>query len=860
MSVVKREPCLVCGSQDNLITHDNGSVWCYTPDCAQNKDRNKYCESSSVLSNLNTEAKSKSVSRLVEGTYSAIPIRRISQKTCEFFNYTMGVEPNDYLAIKMGTNGHSCQYANYNGAQKVRSKDKKLYWRGSVENVTLFGKQKWNNSSNSIIITEGEIDALSIGEAQDCKWPVVSLPNGASSARKALRSELDWLLGFKTIILCFDSDEAGKAATESCVDLFPAGKLKIASLSGKDASEVLCKGGFEELNRIVFTAQEYRPDGIVKLCDMDRKKLFQPKPRGYSIPFPLWDDATRGAPPGRITTFYAKTGIGKTTTFKEIMLHQTKKYPELKVAGIFLEESLNTTTEYLLAMSNNIISWKVNENPSLLTEEQQIKAFDNLKNVELYDHFGSQDPERLLNIIDYWAANGVKIVYLDHITMVFSGLKSGREGERKEIDNFVTSLRSLVERTQIHLFTATQLKRRDRDKDGEGNEILSEDDARGCVDSETEFLTPFGWKKIKDYDACDRIGIYQKENESIQFEIPKKYIKKPVDKFYHLKSIRGIDQVISPEHRLVFQWGNKGRNKNLQESLASDYYSKHIKSTWGHRGRFRTTFNTCVEEIIDKQTELEIRLALAYQADGTLSNRKLCHVFKFKKERKYNRLKNLLIQANIYFKDYGKFNCGQFCIETLLPIADKDLNYGFNISKQLANIVIDEIKYWDGELTTGRYFSTNKLNINFIQYCYALCGIRSVIGKRKAKNKNQKDVYRVSPSKNNTVCLANKDKKIEINDFLEHNGFKYCFVTSSSYWVARRNGKIFITGNSGSIEQISDFIIFLNRNKRGERPNEIDVEINKNRYTGIEGKVDVLEWNGETGRLLPKKIDKEDMY
>jgi len=459
--MVTKAPCDTCGSKDNLTTHDDGGVWCYTPECPSNNDRYR------LQKHIERNYKQTD---LVSGTFSAIPVRRISQRTCEFFNYQVGVDK-----------GETVQIANYGSTcQQIRTKDKKFYFKGDTSKLTLWGKEKWNNTSNAIIITEGQIDALSIAESQDCKWPVVSLPNGAASARKSLQAELDWLLGFKSIILCFDNDDAGKVAIQSCVDLFPPGKLKIASLSEKDANECLCKGKIEELTKIVWNAQEYRPDGLISLKDVKVESLFKKKKSGYRICYPLLNDAMRGLPPGRITTFYGLTGRGKTTTFKEILLGLTEDYPNLKVAGIFLEEDKDVTNEYLIAMRHNIAAWKVKEDSSLLSLEDKQKAHKMLSNLYLYDHFGSIDPKRLINILEYMTTSlGIEIVILDHLSMIFSGIESHQQNERSTIDNFMTMLRSMVERTGLHVITATQLKRRNRDKDSEGDEIITEEDARG---------------------------------------------------------------------------------------------------------------------------------------------------------------------------------------------------------------------------------------------------------------------------------------------------------------------------------------------------------------------------------------------
>src|SRR5260221_7421371 len=103
MSILKRESCNICGSQDNLVTHENGSIWCYTPGCEGNKKIKNVFEDNSILD-----------SNLLQGSFSALPLRRISQRTCEFFNYQVGTDKQ----------GRGVQIANYEKSQKVRTKDK----------------------------------------------------------------------------------------------------------------------------------------------------------------------------------------------------------------------------------------------------------------------------------------------------------------------------------------------------------------------------------------------------------------------------------------------------------------------------------------------------------------------------------------------------------------------------------------------------------------------------------------------------------------------------------------------------------------------------------------------------------------
>ncbi|NIR15301.1 MAG: toprim domain-containing protein, partial [Desulfobacterales bacterium] len=70
-------------------------------------------------------------------------------------------------------------------------------------------------------ITEGYLDAMSVSQVQNHKWPVVSVPNGAAGAANAIRKNLKWLEdNFEEIVLMFDMDEDGQKAALECAPLF----------------------------------------------------------------------------------------------------------------------------------------------------------------------------------------------------------------------------------------------------------------------------------------------------------------------------------------------------------------------------------------------------------------------------------------------------------------------------------------------------------------------------------------------------------------------------------------------------------------------------------------------------------------
>ena len=185
----------------------------------------------------------------------ALTLRNISKETAEKFNY--GYNEGRQVACYYDESGSLV-------AQKVRTKDKKFSWVGHPKSAGLFGQNLWApNPKKRIVVTEGEIDALSVSQIQDNKWPVVSLPNGAASAKRDIQKHLEYLSGFKEVVLFFDMDEAGRKAALEVAQLLPPNKAYIVSIPMKGANEMLVAGKNAELTQAIWDAKKFKPDGIL---------------------------------------------------------------------------------------------------------------------------------------------------------------------------------------------------------------------------------------------------------------------------------------------------------------------------------------------------------------------------------------------------------------------------------------------------------------------------------------------------------------------------------------------------------------------------------------------------------------------
>lgn len=455
--------CPKCGSSDALSVYSDGHAYCFS--CNSNfKDYAKGDTTVTMQPSSKTELNLLDLSEL---SATDLVARKINKDTCEKFKYFIGEYQGDPVQV-------ACYY-NSKGklvGQKLRFKDKRFSVRGVVSNH-LFGSQLWA-SGKKIVITEGEIDCLTVSQLQGNKWAVVSIPNGAQAAKKTIESNLEYLSKFEEIILMFDMDEAGRKAAEECAKILPIGKAFIAILPLKDPNECLLAGKGSEVIQAIWNAKPYRPDGIVTGIDLHDKCVTDIDDLNDSVeyPFKALQNKTKGARHGELYVITSGSGMGKSTLLRELEFYFGVQRGEL--CGIIaLEESTRTTGLELMSI---YLNKRIRLDINAVSESERENSFrETIGNGRffLYDHFGSLDSSNLLNKIRFMVIGlGCKRIFLDHISIVVSGMDNDEDGgERKAIDKLMTNLRSLVEETGCTMFVISHLKRPDKKGHEEGGQV-----------------------------------------------------------------------------------------------------------------------------------------------------------------------------------------------------------------------------------------------------------------------------------------------------------------------------------------------------------------------------------------------------
>jgi len=191
--------------------------------------------------------------------------RGISQNTLEALNVSEGSE----FMPQTGKQENTIKFNYFMGNQLINIK-----YRDGRKNFKLYkGAEKvfYNINSivghNSVVIVEGEIDALSLHEAGVPN--VISVPNGATLNHNNLDyldNCIDYFEDKDKIILAVDADEPGTMLKQEFIRRLGAENCYIVDfLDCKDANEYLIKYGADDLKSAIHNSQQVPLENVSTL-------------------------------------------------------------------------------------------------------------------------------------------------------------------------------------------------------------------------------------------------------------------------------------------------------------------------------------------------------------------------------------------------------------------------------------------------------------------------------------------------------------------------------------------------------------------------------------------------------------------
>lgn len=313
-----------------------------------------------------------------------------------------------------------------------------------------------------------------------------------------------------------------------------------------------------------------------------------------------------------------------------------------------------------------------------------------------------------------------------------------------------------------------------------------------CMKGDTEILTPEGWIRLDEYNNQQVMQV--DSNMSGSFVTPLAYVKKQYSgNMVCVRKGGNYTFEATENHNMVYIKSNKEIIKRKACEMPKSIGSAYIPTAINYNGKGISLSND------------QIALYLAVSADCTIDIRKGCRYSRFgvKKNRKYNRIKNLLDRLEIKYFDNPNAANGYKYIGFRTPnwIESKELpvNWIYDATLEQRKFILDEMVYWDGNRVPNRnqveYSTKLYSNAILIQTIAHTCGYMSTIIKRKNLHG---EWYKVS-------ILFNKHGVSFQNGFDKeyyYEGMVYCVTVPTGMILIRQEGHVSVTGNCDTLSII----------------------------------------------------------
>lgn len=329
----------------------------------------------------------------------------------------------------------------------------------SANAQTFFGWQTIPNGAKEVVITEGEIDAMTVW--QETGIPAISVPNGASSFPDSL---VHALRKVDKVILWYDNDMAGREGCEKAVsklsqtygfgkclivrpsetEILSAKKLTPSDQQAntlpalvedrpKDANDFFLQG--YDLKRLLLTKKPLKHERVLTASDLYndiREEFMNPTSRKGKqfTAFPTLNSILGGFRPGELTLVSGPTGSGKTTLVSQLSLDLCMNgVPTLFGSFEIQVPRLQRILLSQFVYRNFFGEWSPQPErsglfPNMNKEEEFRKYFSAYAELPMsfMDFFGSTSIESVINVMSHHVeSQDVQHVIIDNLQYMVAG-------------------------------------------------------------------------------------------------------------------------------------------------------------------------------------------------------------------------------------------------------------------------------------------------------------------------------------------------------------------------------------------------------------------------------------------------------
>lgn len=316
---------------------------------------------------------------------------------------------------------------------------------------------------------------------------------------------------------------------------------------------------------------------------------------------------------------------------------------------------------------------------------------------------------------------------------------------------------------------------------------------RYCLTGDHEVLTRDGWVRLDEWSG-GHIMCWEPTMERLSFQKSEALSFDYSGRMYVYKGQR-ISQIATPDHKMPVLNKYGVWEPKTAEQIGFSRFMIPFTGTRHSDSRFGSN---------------ELRVLIMTQADGFYTTEGSVK-YHFTKQRKIERCRMLLRRCGIVYneKRHEKSNATIFTVpRRVMPLwlrQFRDKNFGYWLLDENLEVLFEELPLWDGYKcgpNSIQYATTNKNNADIIQAC-ALCrGMSATVVVKEWQQEARNTAYYVNVWLTPGHGTAIRREQISTIDV--ENIKVYCAKTSTGYFVVRREGRVWITGNSGKNIQLQN--------------------------------------------------------
>lgn len=250
--------------------------------------------------------------------------RGISEEVAKKYEITVQTSHPNILVFPFYDEKGVLQFVKYRKTDFDKAKDANKEWCEASTKPILFGMKQCDDSFDTLVLTEGQLDSLAVATAEIPN--AVSVPTGAKGFTW-IPYCWDWLCKWKKIIVFGDFEKGSISLLD---ELAKRLKDRVEHVREdnykdcKDANEILLKYGAQQVRKCVEESVKLPIDNVIDLADVKELDPYSIE----KIPTGIADVDNLlcgGIPFGVVTIVTGKSGKGKSTFVGQIITRALNK-------------------------------------------------------------------------------------------------------------------------------------------------------------------------------------------------------------------------------------------------------------------------------------------------------------------------------------------------------------------------------------------------------------------------------------------------------------------------------------------------------------------------------------------------------